>query len=109
MVYGESNIPKMNKKIKRVFLEPEDVEPMDEAVEAIEEADLIVLGPGSLYTSVISNLCVKGIADSLLKCDAPKLNVSNVMTKPGETNHYTALKHVDAIHNYIGRHRKDDE
>lgn len=104
IVYGESKIPKKNKKIERVFLEPENVEPMEEAVEAIEDADLIVLGPGSLYTSVISNLCVKGIADSLLKCDAPKLYVSNVMTQPGETNHYTALDHVDAIHNHMGRH-----
>ncbi len=103
MVYGESNIPKMNKKIKRVFLEPEDVEPMEEAVEAIEEADLIVLGPGSLYTSVISNLCVKGIAESLLKCNAPQLYVSNVMTQPGETNRYTAVDHVNAIHNHMGR------
>lgn len=104
IVYGESKIPKKNKKIERVFLEPENVEPMEEAVEAIEDADLIVLGPGSLYTSVISNLCVKGIADSLLNCDAPKLYVSNVMTQPGETNHYTALDHVEAIHNHMGRH-----
>lgn len=103
IVYGESKIPKKNKKIERVFLEPENVEPMEEAVEAIEDADLIVLGPGSLYTSVISNLCVKGIADSLLNCDAPKLYVSNVMTQPGETNHYTALDHVEAIHNHMGR------
>ena len=103
IVYGESKITKKNKKIERVFLEPENVEPMEEAVEAIEDADLIVLGPGSLYTSVISNLCVKGIADSLLNCDAPKLYVSNVMTQPGETNHYTALDHVEAIHNHMGR------
>lgn len=102
IVYGESKIPKKNKKIERIFLEPEDVEPMEEAVEAIEEADLIVLGPGSLYTSVISNLCVKGISEALLKVDVPKLYVSNVMTQPGETNHYTALDHVKAIHDHIG-------
>lgn len=104
IVYGESKIPKKNKKIERVFLEPEDVKPMEEAVEAIEEADLIVLGPGSLYTSVISNLCVKDISESLLKVDVPKLYVSNVMTQPGETNHYTALDHVKAIHDHIGSH-----
>lgn len=103
IVYGESKIPKKNKKIQRVFLEPEDVEPMQEAVEALEEADLIVLGPGSLYTSVISNLCVKGISDALLSGDAPKLYVSNVMTQPGETNGYTVLDHVNAIHDHIGQ------
>ena len=93
----------LKNKNRTCILEPENVEPMEEAVEAIEDADLIVLGPGSLYTSVISNLCVKGIADSLLNCDAPKLYVSNVMTQPGETNHYTALDHVEAIHNHMGR------
>ncbi|WP_251943268.1 YvcK family protein [Staphylococcus sp. Marseille-Q5304] len=102
VVYGESEIPKRNKRIKNVFLEPEDVEPMEEAVQALENADLIVMGPGSLYTSVISNLCVKGISEALLKCDAPKLYVSNVMTQPGETNGYTVLDHVNAIHNQIG-------
>ncbi|WP_436860155.1 gluconeogenesis factor YvcK family protein [Staphylococcus caeli] len=102
VVYGESKIPKKNKKIKRVFLEPEDVTPMEEAVEAIEEADLIVMGPGSLYTSVISNLCVKGITDALLKVDSPKLYVSNVMTQPGETNNYSAVDHVNAIHDHMG-------
>src|SRR5699024_6494790 len=103
IVYGESKIPKKNKKIKRVFLEPEDVEPMEEAVEAIEEADLIVLGPGSLYTSVISNLCVKGISDALQGVEVPKLYVSNVMTQPGETNDYTAIDHVNAIHDHMGK------
>ncbi|MEM5397268.1 YvcK family protein [Staphylococcus gallinarum] len=102
VVYGESEIPKKNKRIKRVFLEPEDVEPMEEAVRALEDADLIVLGPGSLYTSVISNLCVKGISKALLQSEAPKLYVSNVMTQPGETTGYTAEDHVNAIHEHIG-------
>lgn len=102
IVRGETNIPKTNKKIDRVFLEPGDVEPMEEAVEALEHADLIVLGPGSLYTSVISNLCVKGISEALLRSNAPKLYVSNVMSQPGETDNYGVKEHIDAICQQVG-------
>lgn len=107
IVTGESNIPRKQKKIKRVFLEPADVQPMDEAIEALREADLIVLGPGSLYTSVISNLCVKGIANAIVESDAKKLYVSNIMTQPGETDHYTVMDHIDAIHQQLGNHVLD--
>ena len=75
---------------------------MEEAVEALEHADLIVLGPGSLYTSVISNLCVKGISEALLRSNAPKLYVSNVMTQPGETDNYDVKEHIDAICQQVG-------
>ena len=85
-LYVVKRISQIRIKIDRVFLEPGDVEPMEEAVNALEHADLIVLGPGSLYTSVISNLCVKGISEALLRSEAPKLYVSNVMTQPGETD-----------------------
>ncbi|MGT0299296.1 2-phospho-L-lactate transferase CofD family protein [Staphylococcus aureus] len=88
-VAGETNIPKKHKKIDRVFLEPNDVQPMEEAIDALREADLIVLGPGSLYTSVISNLCVNDSQMHLIHSDAPKLYVSNVMTQPGETDGYS--------------------
>ncbi|MGK0609462.1 2-phospho-L-lactate transferase CofD family protein, partial [Staphylococcus aureus] len=91
------------KKIDRVFLEPNDVQPMEEAIDALREADLIVLGPGSLYTSVISNLCVNGISDALIHSDAPKLYVSNVMTQPGETDGYSVKDHIDAIHRQAGQ------
>ncbi|ARJ51296.1 gluconeogenesis factor YvcK family protein [Staphylococcus lutrae] len=104
IVTGESNIPRKQKKIKRVYLEPADVQPMDEAVEALREADLIVLGPGSLYTSVISNLCVKGIAEAIVESTAKKLYVSNIMTQPGETDQYTVKDHIDAIHQQLGAH-----
>ncbi|PTH57139.1 gluconeogenesis factor YvcK family protein [Staphylococcus agnetis] len=104
IVVGESNIPSKHKKISRVFLEPANAEPMDEAVEALLEADLIVLGPGSLYTSVISNLCVKGIANAIVKSEAKKLYVSNIMTQPGETDGYSVLDHIDAIHQQLGHH-----
>ncbi|MBF2126211.1 gluconeogenesis factor YvcK family protein [Staphylococcus schleiferi] len=102
IVTGESNIPRKHKKIKRVFLEPADVKPMDEAVVALREADLIVLGPGSLYTSVISNLCVNGIAEAIVESDAKKLYVSNIMTQPGETDEYTVTDHIRAIHQQLG-------
>lgn len=103
IVSGESSIPKRNKQIERVYLEPSNVKPMDEAVQAIKEADLIVLGPGSLYTSVISNLCVNGIQKALFDTDAPKLYVANVMTQPGETNGYDVLDHINAIHKHAGK------
>ena len=102
IVRGESQIPKKNKCIDRVFLEPENVEPMEEAIDALEDADLIVLGPGSLYTSVISNLCVKGMSEAILRSKAPKLYISNVMTQPGETSDYDVMDHIQAIHKHAG-------
>lgn len=101
IVYGESNIPKRQKTIKRVFIEPADVQPMEEAVEALEDADLIVLGPGSLYTSVISNLCVPGIGEAIVDSAAPKVYVSNVMTQHGETDHFDVMDHIQAMHNHM--------
>ncbi|PNZ71131.1 YvcK family protein [Staphylococcus croceilyticus] len=103
IVKGESKIPQKNKKIERVYLEPPNVEPMEEAIEALDEADLIVLGPGSLYTSVISNLCVKGMSDAILSSKAPKLYIANIMTQPGETNNYDVLDHINAIHDHAGK------
>jgi uncharacterized cofD-like protein len=99
---GESNIPKVGKKIKKVFLQPENPEPMREALYAIEEADLIVLGPGSLYTSVIPNLLVSGMKDALKKTNAMKVYICNVMTQPGETDGYTVSDHVQAIDKHAG-------
>lgn len=101
IVYGESNIPKRQKTIKRVFIEPADVQPMEEAVAALEEADLIVLGPGSLYTSVISNLCVPGIGKAIVESAAPKVYVSNVMTQHGETDHFDVMDHIQAMHQHM--------
>ncbi|PNZ28048.1 2-phospho-L-lactate transferase-like protein [Staphylococcus petrasii] len=103
IVKGESKIPQKNKKIERVYLEPPNVEPMEEAIDALAEADLIVLGPGSLYTSVISNLCVKGMSDAILSSKAPKLYIANIMTQPGETNNYDVLDHINAIHDHAGK------
>lgn len=102
VVIGESSIPKAGGAIKRVFIEPADVDPLPEAVEAIEEADAILMGPGSLYTSIIPNLLVPKLAEAIVKSDAVKIFVCNVMTQPGETDDYSVSNHLDAIQAHIG-------
>lgn len=94
---GESNIPNCNKEIAKVSLEPENAKPLKEALKAINSADAIILGPGSLYTSIIPNLLVKDITKAITKSKAKKIYIVNIMTQPGETTGYTASKHVDAI------------
>ena len=101
---GEAQIPSRKSRIKRVFLNPADAVPTQEAIEAIAEADVIILGPGSLYTSVIPNLVIKGIAPAMAKSGAYKIYVCNVMTQPGETDRYTASDHVKAIIEHSDRH-----
>ncbi|MDT8904044.1 gluconeogenesis factor YvcK family protein [Anaeroselena agilis] len=102
VVEGESCIPLAGKVIKRVFIRPEDAPPVASAIEAIENADACILGPGSLYTSVIPNLLVGGIADALRRTQAVKIYICNVMTQPGETDGYTASRHVQAIFDHVG-------
>ena len=100
-VVGESKIFYCKKKedcrITKVRLIPEHPRALPEAVEAIREADMIVLGPGSLYTSIIPNLLVDGIVEAILQSDALKVYVANVMTQEGETEGYTASDHIAAI------------
>ncbi|MFC4812193.1 gluconeogenesis factor YvcK family protein [Paenibacillus sp. GCM10023250] len=102
IITGESNIPKAGQAIKRVFIEPPDVEPLEEAVEAIREADAILIGPGSLYTSIIPNLLVPKLAQSIVESCAIKMFVCNVMTQPGETDDYTVSDHLEAVQRHIG-------
>jgi len=97
VVCGESTIPETGKPIDRVYLQPEHPAAQPEAVSAILEADLIVLGPGSLYTSVVPNLLVEGIAKALIQADGLKVYVCNVATQPGETDGYNVQAHVDAL------------
>lgn len=94
---GEANIPQSNRAIKSVELQPPDSAPTQEAIEAITHSDAIVLGPGSLYTSVIPNLLIEGIKEAVAKSRAIKIYVCNVMTQPGETDNYTASAHLKAI------------
>ncbi|GAE92760.1 hypothetical protein JCM21714_1777 [Gracilibacillus boraciitolerans JCM 21714] len=102
IVGGESNIPKANKRIKRVFLKPNPVLPLPESVAAIHDADLVVIAPGSLYTSTLPNLIVPQIGEALRHTQAKVVYVCNVMTQAGETNQYTAADHVQAITDHIG-------
>jgi uncharacterized cofD-like protein len=94
---GESQIPEAGKPIDRVRLRPPHPAAQPEAVRALLEADLIVLGPGSLYTSVVPNLLVEGVAKALQQSEAFKMYVCNVATQPGETDGYSVEAHVDAL------------
>jgi len=102
VVSGESNIPLSNKKIDHVFLSPEPVKPFNHAVQAIIDADLIVIGPGSLFTSIMPNLIVPSVKEALEVTSAKIVYVCNLMTQAGETTGYTASEHVQAINKHIG-------
>ena len=100
-VFGESNISHKNGTIRSLSIEPENVIANPEAIKAILAADIIALGPGSLYTSVIPNLIVKGISQALKAAHGKKIYICNVSTQPGETTNYTSLDHVRAIQRAI--------
>lgn len=107
VVCGESKIPEAHKKIHRVKLFPEHVEAVQSSLDALRDAEAIVLGPGSLYTSIMPNLLVEGIGDALCRSKAVKIYICNVMTQPGETDGYTASMHVKAILDHAGRNAVD--
>ena len=102
LVHGESAIPGAGKRIERIYLQPEGVPACPAAVRALEEADLIVLGPGSLYTSVLPNLLVAGISGAIRRSRAMKVYVCNVATQHGETGGFSVADHVDAIFQHVG-------
>ena len=103
IINGESNISCANIRIQRVTLQPSDVPAVQSALNAIRDADIVVLGPGSLYTSVIPNLLVGNIVEALRNTRAMRMYVCNVMTQPGETDHYTASDHVRALFDHGGQ------
>ncbi|AOZ92722.1 gluconeogenesis factor YvcK family protein [Paenibacillus crassostreae] len=107
IVSGESKIPEAGMKIKRVFLDPAHVEPLPEAVEAIQQADAILIGPGSLYTSILPNLLVPKLVEAVCASKAIKIFICNVMTQPGETDNYTVNDHLNAIYDHVGIHLFD--
>lgn len=103
VVRGECSVSASERKIKKIFLEPAHCQPLPEALEAIKDADAVVLGPGSLYTSVIPNLLVNGVPEAIRQSRGLKIYVCNVMTQPGETRNYTASEHLKAIVDHSGK------
>ena len=103
IVRGESNIPEFNNRIGKVFYD-KPVEPTREALQAIHDADIILYGIGSLYTSIIPNLIVDGIVEELKNNKAPKIYFCNAMSQPGETDHFSLEDHVRALqkHSFDG-------
>ena len=102
IVEGESNIPESGKKIVKMGTIPSDCKPLEDVITAISNADLIILGPGSLFTSVIPNLLVKEIADAVIKSNAKKIYVCNMMTQPGETDGFSVSDHLRTIMEHVG-------
>jgi uncharacterized cofD-like protein len=102
VVEGESAIPLLRKPIRRVYLNPPNVRAVPEVLEALAQADLILLGPGSLFTSVLPNLLVPGIAVGLRRASAPVVYIVNVMTQPGETDGFRASDHVRTVVEHLG-------
>lgn len=103
LILGESNIGHSHSKICDLRLEPPDVQPMTEVLRAIAEADAVIMGPGSLYTSILPNLLVRGIAETVAKSPAISIYVVNVMCQPGETENFTASDHVRIVNDYLGK------
>lgn len=103
IIEGESNIPHAGGKIARVGCTPANPPALPAAIKAIREADYIILGPGSLYTSIIPNLLVPEIRDAIAQAKVPRFYVCNVMTQPGETDNYTVADHIKAIDKTCGQ------
>src|ERR1700685_1431899 len=102
-VHGEPSIPASRKRIKKLALSHRAARPLPKAIEAIREADLILLGPGSLYTSILPNLLIPEIANAIANSKAPRVYVANLMTQPGENSGYALADHLKAIREHCSR------
>lgn len=104
IIEGESKIPSevivRKTSIKKLAIKPIDAKPLEEAIKSINGADVIIMGPGSLYTSIIPNLLVKGISEAICKSTAKKVYISNVMTQPGETDGFKVSNHLKVLMDY---------
>ncbi len=107
-IIGESIIPKSGGRISKVFLEPSDPPAYPQAVQSILQADVVIIGPGSLFTSILPNLLVPGISNALYRTTATRIYVCNLATQPGETDNYTVADHVSAIDDHVVRERSND-
>ncbi|MBB6713149.1 uridine diphosphate-N-acetylglucosamine-binding protein YvcK [Clostridium gasigenes] len=111
IVEGESQIPNevinQKSKIKKLMINPKDARALEESLKALREADAIVMGPGSLYTSIVPNLLVKDIVENIKKSDAIKIYICNIMTQPGETDNFSVSDHVKILQKYGGRNIVD--
>jgi uncharacterized cofD-like protein len=103
IVSGETKISRSKKRITRVRLSPRRVKPSAGALEALRRADLILVGPGSLYTSIIPNLLLQDVVEVIAHSKATRVYIANLMTQPGETAHYSAADHVRAIYDHARR------
>ncbi len=103
VLLGERRITRTRVPIRRLYLVPSRCRALPEALAALRQADLITLGPGSLYTSLVPNLLVHGIADAIAGSPALKVFVCNLMTQPGESRGYSAADHLRAVHEHAGR------
>ena len=97
---GETNISKTGGAIERLYLEPADCDPHPDAIAAIADADIITVGPGSLYTSLLPPLLVKGMTDAVANSKATKVFICNLMTQPGETDGLTSRRHLEIVRDY---------
>lgn len=100
-VHGETKITASRSPIRKLMLVPRTVRPLKESIEAIREADLILIGPGSLYTSILPNLLITDIARALARSHAPRVYIANLMTQPGETTNYSVAEHLRAIQDHV--------
>ncbi|HHV76164.1 MAG TPA: YvcK family protein [Syntrophothermus lipocalidus] len=102
-IIGETSIREVTKGVRRVYLVPENCKPLEETMEALARADAVVLGPGSLYTSIIPNIMVKGVVEALLRTNAVRIYVANIMTEKGETDGYSVADHIQAVYDHAGK------
>jgi uncharacterized cofD-like protein len=100
IIKGETSIAKFGTSIRRLRLEPEKCAPLPEALAAIYEADVITIGPGSLYTSLLPPILVEGVAEAIAESRAAKIFICNLMTQPGETDGYSARRHLELVREY---------
>jgi uncharacterized cofD-like protein len=100
IIRGETNIGKVGAFIKRLYLEPEDCHPLPEALAAIYDADVITIGPGSLYTSLLPPILVNGVSQAIAESAAVKIFICNLMTQPGETDGLTSHRHLEIVREY---------